>query len=42
MSRLKTHNNSHVNNVEVVFIFETNDTDGVEKMFKISTKNKTI
>lgn len=39
-NRLKTHNSSHVNNVDVIFIFETNDIDGVEKCLKLSLKTK--
>jgi phage anti-repressor protein/predicted GIY-YIG superfamily endonuclease len=39
-NRLKTHNNSHVNNVDVIFIFETNDIDGVEKCLKLALKTK--
>lgn len=39
-NRIKTHNSSHVDNVEVVFIFETNDIDGVEKCLKLALKTK--
>lgn len=39
-NRLKTHNSSHANNVDVIFIFETNDIDGVEKCLKLALKTK--
>lgn len=39
-NRLKTHNSSHVNNVDIIFIFETNDIDGVEKCLKLALKTK--
>lgn len=39
-NRLKTHNSSHVNNINVIFIFETNDIDGVEKCLKLALKTK--
>lgn len=40
VNRLKIHNNSHADNVEVVFIYETDDIDGVEKCLKLALKNK--
>jgi phage anti-repressor protein len=39
-NRLKTHNSSHVNNVDVIFVFETNDIDSVEKCLKLALKTK--
>jgi phage anti-repressor protein len=39
-NRLKTHNTSHVNNVDIIFIFETNDIDSVETCLKLALKTK--
>ena len=39
-NRLKTHNSSHANNVDVNFVFETNDIDSVEKCLKLVLKTK--
>lgn len=39
-NRLKTHNSSHADNVEVIFIFETNDIDDVENCLKLALKSK--
>ena len=38
--RLKTHNSSHVDNVEILFIYETNDINQVENCLKTILKNK--
>ena len=39
-NRLKTHNSSHVDNVKVIFIFETNDIDRVEQCLKLALQPK--
>lgn len=38
--RLKTHNSSHVDNIEILFIYETNDINQVENCLKSILKNK--
>ena len=38
--RLKTHNSSHVDNVEILFIYETNDINQVENCLKTILKTK--
>ena len=38
--RLKTHNTSHVDNIEVLFIYETNDINQVENCLKTILKTK--
>ena len=39
-SRLRTHNSSHVDNVDVVFIYESHDIDSVESCLKLALKTK--
>jgi len=36
--RLTTHNSSHVDNVKVVLVYETEDIDGVERCLKAVLK----
>ena len=38
--RLATHNSSHVDNVDVILIYESHDIDSVEKCLKLSLKSK--
>jgi predicted GIY-YIG superfamily endonuclease len=38
--RLKTHNSSHVDNIEILFIYETNDINQVENCLKTILKTK--
>ena len=38
--RVATHNSSHVDNVEIILVFETHDIDSVEKCLKLALKGK--
>ena len=39
-NRMKTHNSSHNDNIEVIFVYETNDIDKVEGCLKVMLKDK--